>query len=200
MWLLSDYNYNRLSMHESFVYHASCSYSCGHRLKQIWGRVLFLQTCDRCSFQHLVLCFHAASLFRLHTTSILSCSICHETGPGIYGEHKKWVQSLPHIAQDLQHIWQTHWIKKKRKEKGTFNLYGSLEAVCWAGSQWIVLLLHVRAHVLTVYVHLPLSENVSICLLVFLRVCLYGCVCFCASLCVCVCVHWIRLLWNTSNR
>lgn len=126
-----------------------------------------------------------------HTTSTLSCSICcQETEPGIYGEHKKWVHSLSPIAQDLQHIWQTFWILKKR----VFSLYKSLDPLCCASSQRMVPLVHVRA---ARCVRTP-PRWAEMCR----SVCLWCYICVCTPVCIFgrVCARWICLLWNTSNR
>lgn len=83
------------------------------------------------------------------------CILCHPT------------------AWDLQHIWQTHWIKK-----GVFNLYRSLEPVCCANSHWVSLLVHVCAHVSRCLCTPPAlweCVDLSAC------VCLYACVYFCVS-------------------
>lgn len=71
----------------------------------------------------------------------------------------------------------TEW-KKKGGRKGVFNLYRSLERVCCACSRRILLLVRVCAHVSYRLrtTHLPLRENMSICLPAFLRVYLYACV------------------------
>lgn len=63
-------------------------------------------------------------------------------------------------------------------------MYRSLEPVCCACSQRILLLAHVCARMcLAVYVRLPLCENVSICLPA--RLCVRLCVFLCARASVC---------------
>lgn len=64
-------------------------------------------------------------------------------------------------------------------------MYRSLEPVCCACSQRILLLVHVCARTcLAVYVRLTLCENVSICLPARVCVCLRACVPVCVFLCV----------------
>lgn len=79
-------------------------------------------------------------------------------------------------AEDLQHIWQTHWIKK-----GVFNLYKSLEPVCCACSRRILLLVHVCACV-------SLSMYASCCVRMRRSVCVYACVCICVPVCISLCM------------
>lgn len=59
----------------------------------------------------------AASLFPLHTASILSrSSCCEETGPGIYGEHKK-VCAFPVTLQlEIYSAFDKHTELKKKKK------------------------------------------------------------------------------------
>lgn len=129
-------------------------------------------TCTCCWWQFVCLVDFAFKvmplvLFPHHTTSALSrSSCCKETGPGIYGEHKKSVYIRCHpAAWDFGGAFDNHTELKKT----LFNLYGSRfchlchlpldSAVCAC----------VRA---VIYICLPLCETVSICM----HVCVSACV------------------------
>ena len=73
------------------------------------ARCTGLFACLVCFFNFFYFQGEAASLFPLHTTSILSrSSCCEETGPGIYGEHKKCVHSLsPYSSRFTAHLTNT---------------------------------------------------------------------------------------------
>ncbi len=148
------------------------------------------EMCGWCTrlFVCLVFCFQgdAASLFPLHTPSILSrSSCCEETGPGIYGEHKKRARLLSPYSFEIYGALDKHTELKKE----VFNLYRSLEPVCCACSQRVQLLVHVCAHVSCCLCTPPAvweCVDLSACVPA-MPVCVFLCMSVCVCVCVCLC-------------